>query len=209
MDFFCVPKVDSGLVIKNHQFNLHCKLLDGLADMLEKYGYKLKIYAKRTGPGEQVIVYCEVAPAQKVEGTYDEDTGLNLTFTDNQMGINHLICWGKGELQERQRIDLFIDEEGNISETQHYFGLQERQAVFDYGSAESLDDLRKRGAERLKETASSKKLRIDEIGEENLEIGDIVIGKKNDLRIEKPIVRKILRILNGKETMEYKVKGEG
>lgn len=207
--FFHVPEVDSGLTITNYQFKLHCKVLDGLMDMLSEYGYKLKIYAKRVSPGEPITIFCEVAPAQKIEGTYDEDTGLDLTFTDNQMGINHLICWGEGQLQERQRLDLFMDADGNISETQCYTGFQERQAVFDYGNAESLEDLRKHGTERLREIASGKKLQIDEVGEIDLEIGDIVVGRKGDLIIEKPIVRKILRISGGKETIEYKVKGEG
>lgn len=209
--FFVVPEVDSGLTIENYQFELHVSALKGLMDMLSSYGHKLKFYAKRTAPGEAITVFCEVAPAQKVEGTYDEDTGLKLTFTDNQMGINHLICWGKGELKERQRLDLYMDPDGNISETKHYTGFLERQAVFDYGNAESLEDLRIHGIERLREIASGKKLQIDEVGDVDLDIGDIVSGRKNEmgLIIESPIVRKILRVSGGTETIEYKVKGEG
>lgn len=207
--FFHVPETDSGLTINSYQFELHCKVLDGLVDMLSTYGYRLKIYAKRTAPGKPITVFCEAVPAQKIEGVYDEDTGLNLTFTNNQMGINHLICWGKGELQERQRLDLYLGMDGSISETQYYFGFHERQAVYDYSNAESLEDLRTHGVERLKEVASSKKLRIDEIGEVDMEIGDIVVGRKDNLIIEQPIVRKILRISRGREEIEYKVKGEG
>lgn len=209
--FFIIPEVNSGLIITNYQFELHVSVLKGLMDMLASYGYKLKIYAKRTVEGEPITVFCEAKPAQKIEGTYDEDTGLRLTFTDNQMGINHLICWGKGELKERQRLDLFMDAEGNIGETQYYIGFLERQAVFDYGNAESLEDLKKHGIERLKEIASGKRLQIDEVGNVDLNIGDIVSGRKNEigLIIEKPIVRKILRISGGTESIEYKVKGEG
>lgn len=209
--FFIVPNVNSGLMIENYQFELHVSVLKGVMDMLAEYGYKLIVYAKRTGPGEPIGVFCEVAPAQKIEGVYDEDTRLSLTFTDNKMGINHLICWGKGELKDRQRLDLYLDQNGKISETQYYKGFQERQAVFDYGNAESLADLRKHGKERLREIASGKKLQIDEVGDVDLDIGDIVSGRKNDIGmiIEKPIVRKILRISGGTESIEYKVKGEG
>ena len=209
--FFVVPDVDSGLTIESYQFKLHCSVLDGFMDMLSSHGYRLKINAKRTKVGKPISIFCEAVPVKRVEGTYDEDTGLNIAFTNNRMGVNHLICWGSGQLQERQRLDLFLDEEGNISGTQVYFGFHERQAVFDYGNAESLDDLRQHGMERLREIASSKNLQIDEVEGVDMEIGDIVVGRKNDigLIVEKPIVRKILRISDGKTSIEYKVKGEG
>lgn len=209
--FFVVPEVDSGLTITDYQFELHISVLKGLMDMLASYNYNLRIYAKRTASGEAISVYCEAVPRKKIEGVYDEDTGLNLAFTNNRMGINHLICWGKGELQERERIDLFMDADGNVSENQYYFGFQERQAVYENSSAESLDDLRAGGIERLKEIANSKKLEIDEVDGVDLNIGDIVVGRKNDINliIENPIISKILRVSNGVESIEYKVKGEG
>lgn len=209
--FFYVPETDSGIIVVNFQFKLHCTMLEGLMDLTTAHGGRLKIYANRTIPGNPITVFCEFAPAQKVVGTYDEDTGLQLTFTNNQMGINHLICWGSGQLQGRQRLDLFLDADGNICEEQHYFGFQERQAVYDYSNVESLEELRKGGIARLKELASAKKLQIDEVDGNDLEIGDIVVGRKNELGliIEKPITRKILRISGGKESIEYKVKGEG
>lgn len=209
--FFYVPEIDSGLLIESYQFELHVSVLKGLMDMLASYGYKLKIYARRTAPGEPITVFCECAPAHKIEGTYDEDTGMSLTFTDNRMGINHLICWGKGELKDRQRIDLYLDKNGKVSETQYFKGFEERQAVYENSSAESLKDLKKGGINRLKELGNGKKLQIDEVSGIDLEIGDIVVGRRNEMNliIEKPIISKILRIFGGTESIEYKVKGEG
>ena len=209
--FFYVPEIDSGLEINNYKFELHVSVLKGIMYMLSSFGYILKICARRTKPGAPVVVSCECAPAHKIEGTYDEDTGLNLTFTDNRMGINHLICWGKGELKDRQRIDLYMDANGNVSETRYFTGFEERQAVYENSSAESLEELKKGGINRLKELANGKKLQIDEVSGVNLEIGDIAVGRKNDMNliIEKPIISKILRISGGTESIEYKVKGEG
>lgn len=208
--FFNVPETDTGVAVDAYQFKLHCSVLEGLMDLLNEYGYRLKIWAERPAPGKAVAVYCEAVMIKQIEGTYDEDTGLNLRFVNNRMGINHLICWGSGELKERQRIDLYIDADGNIGDTQYYTGFDERQGVFDYGNAESLEDLRENGAKHLKESASSKSLQIDEITDVDLGIGDIVVGRKNDMgiKIESPITRKILRISEGKESIEYKVKGE-
>lgn len=208
---FDVPQVDSGLIIVKYQFERYCSILSGLTKMLDEKGYRLKIYSKREKTGERIRVYCEAVPIKKIDGTYDDDTGLDLEFTNNRMGVNHLICLGKGELRERQRIDLYLDADGNVCDTIQIEGFLERQAIYDYGNAESLDDLKAKGIERLKEVANNKKLKIDEVGEVDLEIGDIVVGRKNEmgLIVEQPIVRKILRISGGVETVEYKVKGEG
>ena len=209
--FFVVPEVDSGLTITDYQFELHISVLKGLMDMLASYNYNLQIYAKRTASGEAISVYCEAVPRKKIEGVYDEDTGLNLAFTNNRMGINHLICWGKGELQKRERLDLYVDADGNVSENQYYFGFQERQAVYENSSAESLEDLHDDGTVRLKEMVNSKKLQIEEVEGLELSIGDIVVGRNNEfnLVIENPITSVILKISDGVESIEYKVKGEG
>lgn len=209
--FFDVPQTDSGLTIKEYQFERYCSVLDGLTKMLSEKGYRLNITSKRETPGERIRVYCEAVAVRKIDGTYDDDTGLELEFTNNKMGINHLICLGKGELRERQRIDLYLDTDGNVSETKQITGFLERQAIYDYRNAENLEDLKIKGTERLKEIANSKKMKINEVSEIDLEIGDIVVGRKNEmgLIVEKPIVSKILRISGGEKVIEYKIKGEG
>ena len=78
--------------------------------------YRLDIYAEKAGPGGQVQLYCRALPITKLEGEYNNDVGLTLTFTDDRMGINHLICMGKGELQERQRVDFYIGPSGKVTE---------------------------------------------------------------------------------------------
>ena len=152
-------------------------------------------------------VCCRALPAKKLEGEYNNDLGLTLTFTNDQMGINHLICMGKGELQNRQKLDLYIGKNGKVTTTQYYTGLAERQAYYDYSSAESLAELRKSGNEKLKKLAGSKKLRID-AESVDLNVGDIVVGRYREtgLVVEAPISKKIYRISDGRMTIEYGVK---
>lgn len=126
--FFSVPEEDSGLTIGSYQFKLYTSMLDGLMDMLSEHDYRLDIYAKKTEAGGRVQVCCRALPAKKLEGEYNNDLGLTLTFTNDQMGINHLICMGKGELQNRQKLDLYIGKNGRVTTTQYYTGLAERQA---------------------------------------------------------------------------------
>lgn len=208
--FFAVPDVDTGKTITSYQFKLYTTVLEGLMDMLSGCGYRLKIYAKKLEAGGSVKVFCEAVKAATLEGQYDEDTGLKLRFIRNRMGINHLICMGTGQLQERQRIDIYVQEDGTIGTTKYYTGFLERTAYYDYNNAESLEELEKSGTEKLKELAGSRKLEINSVEGTELEIGDIVVGRHRSMGIvvEKPIVKKILRIEDGRISIEYQVKGE-
>lgn len=208
--FFTVPNVNTGKSITSHQFKLYATVLEGLMDMLSDCGYRLKVYAKKAEAGGRVQVFCEAVPAVTIEGQYDEDTGLGLRFIRSQMGINHLVCMGTGQLQDRQRVDLYVQEDGSIGKTQYYTGFLERTAYYDYNNAESLDELEESGKKRLRELAGYKKLEITDVEGQSLEIGDIVIGRHRSMGItvEKPVIKKILTIQGGKETIEYQVKGE-
>ena len=208
--FFVVPDTDTGKTITSYQFKLYTTVLEGLMDMLSQCGYRLKIYAKKLEAGGSVKVFCEAVKAATLEGQYDEDTGLKLRFIRNRMGINHLVCMGTGQLQERQRIDLYVQEDGTIGKTQYYTGFLERTAYYDYNNAQSMEELEESGKKRLKELAGYRKLEITDVEGQSLEIGDIVVGRHRSMGIvvKKPIVKKILTISGGKITIEYQVKGE-
>lgn len=206
---FNVPNNNSGLIINNYQFLLYTPLLEGIMTMLSDYGYRLKIWADRDRAGGQVKVYAEAVRAVTLESSFDEDSKLTMEFVQNDMGINHLVCMGKGELQDRQRVDLYIDEFGNVSQTQYYTGFRERTAYYDYASAESEDVLIKDGTKRLKELANSKTMNVSS-GDIELEIGDKVVCryKSENMEMTAPVFRKILKITRAGYKVEYRVKGE-
>lgn len=206
--FFVVPEKDSGCVIANYQFALYINLLDGLMDMLAQNGYRLHIHAEKEQAAQPVRVYVEAVPITTVEGTYNEDSPVKIEYTYNSMGINHLICMGRGELQARQRVDLYINENGEVSQTQTYTGFAERTAFYDYSSAESTTELIKYGTQRLLELASSRSIGIEAKDKNTLEIGDMVRAVKGGESITAPIVRKVLRVEREAIVQEYTVKGE-
>lgn len=206
---FSVSAEDSGLTLSNYQFPLYINLLDGIEGMLEKNDYRLKITAQKVQSHRPIQILLEAVPAVQVSGTYNEDNGIAMSYVINNMGINHLICGGSGELQNRMIRHLYIDNNGNISSTQYYFGLDERTAFYDYPNAESEDDLLEYGMQQLKELASSKSLTMQAPEQFNLEIGDKVRGVFPDgTEIISPIVSKIYKISNGTMNIELKIKGE-
>lgn len=208
-DFFTVSSEDSGLTISSYQFPLYINMLDGLELMLEKYDYRLRITASKIASVQSIQILVEAVPAQLVQGTFNEDNGIPMTFEVNYMGINHLICGGSGELQQRMIRHLYIDNNGNVSQTQYYFGFDERTQFYDYSSAESETDLIDYGTKRLLELASHKTMKMKAPDDYDLEIGDIVQGVFPDGTIvRKPIVQKIYKITDGLLTTDYKIKGE-
>jgi len=207
--FFKVPETDSELIITSYQFPLYINVLDGLEGMLEKYNYRLQIKAEKEDIGQPVQVYVEAVPSTQVSGAFNKDNRIPMRFITNKMGINHLVCAGQGQLQERMKVDLYIDENGEVSTTQYYTGFDERTAFYDYSGAESEQDLIDNGTERLLELASSKTLSMKAPQNLELEIGDKVKGVFPDgTTIISPIVQKIYRIVRGSVETEYKVKGE-
>lgn len=206
---FSVSAEDSGLTLSNYQFPLYINLLDGIEGMLEKNDYRLKITAQKVQSHRPIQILLEAVPAVQVSGTYNEDNGIAMSYVIDNMGINHLICGGSGELQNRMIRHLYIDNNGNISSTQYYFGLEERTAFYDYPNAESEDDLLEYGTQQLKELASSKSLTMQAPEQFDLEIGDKVRGVFPDgTEIISPIVSKVYKISNGTMKIELKIKGE-
>lgn len=207
--FFTVSTEDSGLTIDSYQFPLYINTLDGIETMLESYGYRLHIWAEKSAVGEPVSINVEAVEATQVSGVYNVDNRIPMNFTINNMGINHLICGGSGELQNREIVDLYINSSGAVSQTQYYTGFAERIAFYDYPTAESTQDLIDYGTERLLELASYKSMNMKAPSDYDLNIGDTVRGVFPDLtEIISPIVNIIYKIEEGLTTVEYKIKGE-
>ena len=208
-DFFTVSSEDSGLTITSYQFPLYINLLDGIEGMLEANGYKLTIRAFKSASGQPITIELSATPASVLSGTMNEDSPIPLTYINDDMGINHLVCGGSGELQQRMIIHLYIDNNGAVSQTPYYTGFKERTKFFDYSSAESEDDLIDAGTKQLKELASKTELGFKVPDDADLEIGDIITAIFPDgQQIQSPIVSKLYKIVGGLVSTEYKVKGE-
>lgn len=137
----------------------------------------------------------------KLEGKID------FTAKDYRAGVNHLICLGTGELAERQVIHLYADTSYTISKTQTIFGVDEVAAVYDYSSAESLEELEKGGIQRLRELSNYKSLKIG-LNEIDAQIGDIVGGEEQitGISMKTQITNIIVKIdTKGKLTITHKV----
>lgn len=207
---FAVPKQSSGIIISG-KFDRYVSVLDGLTKLLKAHGAKLKIEAAQGVAGQTFCVNVEAVPiadySEEIE--YSQDNRVNLNIRDYRRGINHLICLGKGELTERMVRHLYIQEDGSIGSSRFYNGIDERTEVFEYPNAEDESELLKAGGERLKELANYKKLEMS-VRDLELNIGDVVAGRDRvtGIYMKQPIVKKILKMKDGRTSVAYKVKGD-
>lgn len=208
--YFVVSGFNTGVTVSNYQFNRYVTVLEGIESMLASVGYRLNIKYIQTQTGGYVSI--GAVPAGQYGDTveYSQDSLIDFSSTDDQMGVNHLVCLGTGELKDRIVIDLYADEEGNISESQTITGIDEITEVYDNSGAER-ETLLESGKDRLKELLNKKSFtsEIKEVRNE-LFIGDIVTGSDyiTGNTVTKPIVQKLVKRENGNLSIDYTIEGE-
>lgn len=188
----------------SYQYNRYVTLYDGLKAMLKSVGYKMRIsYDMETG---KVIVEAVPIVDYSSQIEYSSDMNANYYMTKEGTGVNHLVCLGNGELRDRVVVDLYVDGNGNISETQTFFGADEIAQVYDYAGA-AREDLIQSGTDQLKNLRNQNSFRIDLETVTDVEIGDIVGGRDytSGMRMTAPITTKVVTWRNGFETTEYKL----
>lgn len=211
-DYFVVSQDDTGVSLTNYQFDRYCTLLAGINKMLKSVGYRLQIRYIQQERGQPGYVELSAVPivdySEQIE--LSQDSQLNFTFKNCRNGVNHLICLGKGELQERQVIDLYVQADGGIGSEPYYTGIQEIAATYEDTSSET-DELEEKGREKLQELMNSTSFSMDvETLNMDVEIGDIIGGRDylTGLYAKKPIAKKIFKVEDGKASLEYGIEGD-
>lgn len=206
---FIVSTIDTGITL-SYQFNRYVSVLEGLEAMLRSVGYRLDLKYQQTQAGGYVYVQAVKAGVYGDSVEYSQDSLIDFSSTDDQMGINHLICLGTGELKNRLVIDLYADASGNISQIKSITGIDEIVDTFDNSGAE-MQTLIESGTNRLKELLSKKSFiaAIKKV-ETEMYIGDIITGQDyiTGNKVTKPIAKKIVKRSNGVISIDYKIEGE-
>ena len=193
------------ICINLYRFARYCKGYDGFVDMLASGGAKLKIEWK-----DRKVQLSAVPIVDYTNYPVDSDMAV-LTVERYDNKVNQLICLGRGELAEREVIDLYVDQFGRIGDVKYYTGAQEYVDVYDNSNAESYDELRSEGVKRLKELRDCDTSEIAIIDNPNLiyDIGDIVGATeiRSGIKVSATVTQKIVRIKNGVANIEYKTGG--
>lgn len=194
---------DSKIGISNYQMNRYVGGYDGIRKMLHDNYAKLVIRFSR---GTVTVSAVPIVDYSKDE-QFDTDQ-IDFTVEKHYRQTNHLICLGTGDLKDRQVLHLYTDSHGVIGTTKVLTGINEVTDIYDYPNAESLEELRQGGVEKLTEAWSADKIEFDFNSDaETYDIGDIVgsVERVTGIAVAADITRKIVTIKNNTTTISYKV----
>lgn len=199
---FVVPDAETDVYIERYKFHRYCNGYDGIRDMLEDNGGKLKIEWK----DRNVELYAAPLVDYTSEPVDGDMSSINVEHHESK--VNHLVCLGKGDLAEREVVHLYVDQFGRIGKTQCYTGLEEITATYENTNA---DDLESEGIKRFNELRNidTAKFSIPETDGQTYDVGDIVGATEymTGVTVTQPVTQKIVKIINGAVSTNYKTGG--
>lgn len=184
---FDVSGEDSGITV-DHRFDRFVDVYSGMRKMLAASGAKLKIDKQ---PGAKPTLHA--APLGDYVDTDEANRyGYELSWSTP---VNHLICLGMGELEERTVLHLYADAYGNVSQTQTLFGLDERQAKYDYNNVEE-DKLLEEGKNKLSEMQQVSTVELSLPEGAAYDVGDVVgvSSEKTGVSVVSTVTKVIVKV---------------
>lgn len=148
---FDTPDTKSGIEVQ-YDFDRFTDSYSGLVKMCSKFGAYLSINRVR---GKVILSAVSSKPDVVTSG---DSVGFRAAL--NTRPVNHLVCAGEGQEEERIVVHLYADENGKISQEQTLFGLDEVAETYNYSSADE-ERLIESGTERLEEYQNSTEIDLD------------------------------------------------
>ena len=174
----------------------------GLKAMAKANGRKVSMSRK----GGKVEI--SLPPAVDYANKVDSDL-LDFTLTSVHRCVNHLVCAGTGELENRAVIHFYADSAGNVSHTQSLFGVDEIAALYDYSNADEAK-LEEEGRKKLQEYQTQGSVEVEAHDDIDVDVGDVISARDNahGRTVTATVVKKIVQVSRGVATYSYEVGSE-
>ena len=186
----------------SYTFDRFCDGYSGLKALAKANGRKVAM--RRKGGKVEISLPPAVDYANKV----DSDL-LDFTLTSVHRCVNHLVCAGTGELENRAVIHFYADAAGNVSHTQSLFGVDEIAALYDYTNADA-ETLEEEGKKKLKEYQTQGSVEVEAHDDIDVDVGDVISARDNahGRTVTATVVKKIVQVSRGVATYSYEVGSE-
>ena len=202
-DLFTASSKTAGVSISAFQFDRYIDAYAGIIKMLDNVKMRMHLEYQ----DNKVVVSAVKQYDYATDEEFDSEL-VDLRMKKRFNTVNHLLCLGKGELENRMIVHLYADESGNISQTQTQFGMNERMEIYDYSAVESEEELVAQGIERLKTLWEPDEMTINlDDTSDFYNVGDKVGATDNitKVTVSAKIKKKIVNINNGQITISYEV----
>lgn len=186
----------------SHTFDRFCDGYSGLKALAKANGRKVAM--RRKGGKVEISLPPAVDYANKV----DSDL-LDFKLTSVHRCVNHLVCAGSGELEERAVVHFFADAAGNVSHTQSLFGVDEISALYDYSNADE-EKLEEEGRKKLQEYQTQGSVEVEAHDDIDVDVGDVISARDNahGRTVTATVAKKIVKVSRGVATYSYEVGSE-
>lgn len=198
-DLFSAAADDSAV---SFTFERFCDGYSGLKALAKANGRKVAM--RRRGGKVELSLPPVVDYASKV----DSDL-LDFTLTSVHRCVNHLVCAGTGELEERAVVHFYADAAGNVSHTQSLFGVDEIAALYDYSNADE-EKLEEEGRKKLQEYQTQGGVEVDAHDDIDVDVGDVISARDNahGRTVAATVAKKVVKVSRGVATYSYEVGSE-
>ena len=183
-------------------FDRFCDGYSGLRALAKANGRKVSMRRK---DGK---VELSLPPAVDYANKVDSDL-LDFTLTSVHRCVNHLVCAGTGELEERAVVHFYADAAGEVSHTQTLFGVDEIAALYDYSNADE-EKLEEEGRKKLQEYQTQGSVEVAAHDDINVDVGDVISARDNahGRTVTAEVAKKIVKVSRGVATYSYEVGSE-
>lgn len=186
----------------SHTFDRFTDGYSGLKALAKANGRKLAM--RRKGSKVELSLPPVVDYANKV----DSDL-LDFTLTSVHRCVNHLVCAGTGELENRAVVHFYADSKGNVSHKQTLFGVDEIAALYDYSNADEAK-LEEDGRKKLAEYQTQGSVEVDAHDDIDVDVGDVISARDNahGRTVAATVAKKVVKVSRGVATYSYEVGSE-
>ena len=186
----------------SYTFERFCDGYSGLKALAKANGRKV---AMRRKCGKVEI---SLPPAVDYASKVDSDL-LDFTLTSVHRCVNHLVCAGTGELENRAVVHFYSDSTGNVSHTQSLFGVDEISALYDYSNADEAQ-LEEEGRKKLQEYQTQGSVEVEAHDDIDVDVGDVISARDNahGRTVTATVAKKIVKVSRGVATYSYEVGSE-
>ena len=183
-------------------FDRFCDGYSGLKALAKANGRKVSM--RRRGGKVEI----SLPPAVDYADRVDSDL-LDFTLTSVHRCVNHLVCAGTGELEDRAVVHFYADAAGNVSHTQSLFGVDEICALYDYSNADE-EKLEEEGRKKLQEYQTQGSVEVDAHDDIDVDVGDVISARDNahGRTVKATVAKKIVKVSRGVATYSYEVGSE-
>ena len=158
------------------QFDRYCTTFEGATKLLTAAQANLRMGIEFVSNGNTGVANLSIVETRDltslVEVSQDYNDQINLKITRDGNTPKHLICLGQGELKDREVVNLYADDEWNISTTPIVGAYP--VAVYDYSSSTALQA---DGTKYFKELIHNHEQIEVTINDLDIKLSDIIAAK--------------------------------